>query len=146
MADQDSWCTGHISSAILNKAGLRMRQALGSSSVARGNVKVTGPFSLRCAQVYHTLCTSRSSDRACQVGCGFVEKLDLWKLQIHLTTFLSGFLPGFSTANSFFFFYIYSLVADPFRGGIRMFAVGGHTVTPVHRFSHHQHCRPGLRD
>lgn len=141
MADQD-----YALGARVSKAGLKMRQALGSSSVARGKVVVTGPVSLRCAQVYHIPCTYKSSDRAVQVGCGFVEKLDLWKLQIHSTTFLSSFLPGFSSANSCFFPDIYSLVADPFRGGIRMFAVGGHTVTPVHRFSHHQHCRPGLRD
>lgn len=66
-ADKASWYSGQISSAILTKAGPKMEQELESTNVANKNIIITKPYNLHCTEVYHTLCTERSSDNADQV-------------------------------------------------------------------------------
>lgn len=74
--EEHAWYNGHISNAILTNAGPKMHQALESTSAIR-NIIVTGPYKLHCAKVYHTLCKNRSAYKACEVGCGFVFKVEV---------------------------------------------------------------------
>ncbi|CAF98989.1 unnamed protein product, partial [Tetraodon nigroviridis] len=63
---KDSW-DGQISTAILKKAGTKMLKALKCANVGNRNVIVTEPYNLRCAEVYHTLFTAGSTDKAYQI-------------------------------------------------------------------------------
>lgn len=58
---------------------------------ANENIIVTGPYNLDCVAVYHTLWTNRSTEKAYEVGCGFMSKLDLNLFSLKTTDPLSCF-------------------------------------------------------
>lgn len=68
---KDDCRSGQISSAILKKAGPNMEQDLRAAFNTTANTIVTKGYNLQCSEVYHTLCTSSSNVKSCEVQYDF---------------------------------------------------------------------------